>query len=173
MKLKTAIITPLLIIMGLNADSITGTTVGHYSKPGAPINISYDSQHVQINETADINISLSTTVRSGTMSVSLTLDDKLTLESDTKSEITFQVTPEQKIYPIQLKVSAKEDGLYYIRLLTKIDKGQGSKLRAFAVPVTIGEGRVKKVQSNVMMKSLSGERISVSKAVETIQVLEE
>lgn len=66
-----------------------------------------------------------------------------------------------------MQVSAKEDGLYYIRLLTKIDKGVDSKLRAFAVPVQVGE---RKKAKHVMMKSHSGENISISKAVETIRV---
>jgi len=172
MKLKTLILTPLLILIGLNAESMTGTTIGHYSKPGAPIDMTYLSTRTDNNESDkiyDVNITLTSTVRYGTMKVKVALDNKLTPLSSIEKELTFEINPEQKKYPINLQVSAKEDGLYYIRLLTKIDKGIGSKLRAFAVPVQVGEK--KKINRNsVMMKSHSGENISISKAVETISV---
>jgi len=175
MKLKTLILTPLLILIGVNAESLKGTTIGHYSKPGAPIDMTYISNPTDNNKSTkiyDVNITLTSTVRYGTMKVKLALDTKLTPLSAIEKELTFEISPEQKKYPINLKVSAKEDGLYYIRLLTKIDKGVGSKLRAFAVPVQVGEK--KKINRNsVMMKSHSGENISISKAVETITILKE
>jgi hypothetical protein len=175
MKLKTLILTPLLILIGLHAESMTGTTIGHYSKPGAPIDMTYLSNSTDNNESTriyDVNITLTSTVRYGTMKVKLTLDDHLTPISSIEKELSFEITPEQKNYPINLQVSASEDGLYYIRLLTKIDKGVGSKLRAFAVPVQVGEKKKLNINSS-MMKSHSGENISISKAVETITVEKE
>ena len=175
MKLKTLVLTPLFILIGLHAESMTGTTIGHYLKPGAPIDMTYLSKNIDSNESNkiyDVNITLTSTVRYGTMKVKLTLDDKLTPLSSIEKELTFEISPEQKKYPINLQVSAKEDGLYYIRLLTKIDKGVSSKLRAFAVPVQVGK-RKKLNRNSVMMKSHSGENISISKAVETISVVEE
>ncbi len=174
MKLKTLAITQLLILVGLHSDSMTGTTIGHYLKPGAPINMKYISKSHEDNDSSkiyDVNITLITTVRQGTMKVKLNIDNKLTQISSVGKDLTFDINPQKKRYPINLQVSAKSDGLYYIRLLTKIDKGIGSKLRAFAVPVQIGKR--KKVNTNsVMMKSHSGENISISKAVETIKVAE-
>ena len=175
MKLKTLIITPLFILVGLHAESMSGTTIGHYSKPGAPIDMTYLSKSTDNNKSSklyDINITLTTTVRYGTMKVKMRFDDALKPLSSIEKELSFEITPEQKKYPINLQVSAKEEGLHYIRLLTKIDKGRGSKLRAFAVPVQVGEKKRLK-RNSVMMKSHSGERISVSKAVETISVAEE
>jgi len=156
--------------MGLNAESMKGTTVGHYAKPGAPIDMSYVSKshgNDEENRVYDVNITLSTTVHYGTMSAKINVDDKLTPLSTVEKEMHFELNPEKKKYHIDMQVSAKEDGLYYIRLLTKIDKGVGSKLRAFAVPVQVGEK--KRLDVNTMiMKSHSGENISISKAVETI-----
>ncbi|RUM70651.1 MAG: hypothetical protein DSZ07_02055 [Sulfurovum sp.] len=174
MKLKTLVFTPLLVLMGLHADSMSGTTIGHYAKPGAPIDMTYLTKSTDNNKSSklyDVNITLTTTVRYGTMRVKLTFNDKLIPTSSIEKELAFEITPEQKKYPINLQVSAKEEGLYYIRLLTKIDKGRGSKLRAFAVPVQVGEKK-RLNRNSVMMKSHSGERISISKAVETITVEE-
>jgi hypothetical protein len=175
MKLKTLIVTPLLILVGLHAEAMKGTTIGHYSKPGAPIDMTYLTNSTDDNESNkiyDVNITLTSTVRYGTMKVKLAFDDKLTPLSAIDEELTFEINPEQKKYPINLQVSAKEDGLYYIRLLTKIDKGVGSKLRAFAVPVQVGERKILNKDS-LMMKSHSGENISISKAIETISVVKE
>ena len=183
MKNKKLLLAPLLIVMGLQAKPTevttvetsnikTGTTIGHYQKPGAPIDMSYTSATVNAGEIADINISLSTTVQSGSMSVTITFDDTLKQEDSTEQNITFQITPEQKSYPINLQASSVEDGLYYIRLLTQIDKIEGSRLRAFAVPVYIGHNPKPKTKGANIMKALSGENLSVSKAIETIEVLD-
>jgi len=173
MKLKALLLTPLLILIGLNAESITGTTIGHYSKPGAPIDMTYHtSDSITKNETTDVNITLTTTVRSGTMNVLLNLDEHLTEKSNIGKELNLELTPNTKEYVINLKVSSSADGLFYIRLLTKIEKGEGSKMRAFAVPVFVGE-IPKKSHTRTLMKPDTGENISISKAVETIRILNE
>jgi hypothetical protein len=172
MKLTPLVLTPLLILIGLNAEPITGTTLGHYSKPGAPIDMTYLSNRVNKNEMTDINITLTTTVHKGNMNVLLNFEDDLKQESNIPKEINFEITPNKKKYLINLKVSSSKDGLYYVRLLTKIDKGSGSKMRAFAVPVFVGE-KPKRKNTVIIMKASSGENISISKAVETIQILKE
>jgi len=193
MKMKKAILllTPLLLMVGLNANSkkidpkettivktisentvLEGTTIGKYSKPGAPIDMSYKTTKVDSNETADVNITLTTTVTSGTLMAEITFDDKLTIENDVDQNQSFDVSPDAKTFFINLKVSSLEDGLYYIRLLTKVDKGYGLKLRSFAVPVYIGDNPKPTVKGNIkLLKASSGENISVSKAVETIEVI--
>ena len=186
MKKTALLLAPFLLIMGLSANSNkveetvidkvsveTGTTKGHYQKPGAPINMSYKSTKVDRNETSDINITLSTTARKGTMSIMLTFDDNLTEVNGVEHNISFEINPEQKSYPINLQVKSLQDGLYYIRLLTKIDKGSGLKLRSFAIPVYVGEKPQTKTRGMNLLKANSGENISVSKAVETIQILDE
>ncbi len=184
MKKTKLLLAPLLIVMGLNAKPTetteveasnvkTGTTIGHYQKPGAPIDMTYKSVTVNAGETSDINITLTTTVQTGTMSVTITLDDELNQENSVEQNLTFNITPEQKAYPIDMQVSSVKDGLYYIRLLTKIDKGQGSKLRAFAVPVYVGANPQPKSKGLNIMKAASGENLSVSKAVETIEVIKD
>ena len=180
MKKTKLLLAPLLIVMGLYAKPTntivnvkTGTTLNHYQKPGAPINMSYKSTTVSADEVADINISLSTTVQTGTMSVTITLDDELKQEESISNEITFGLSPDQKVYTINLRVSSAKDGLYYIRLLTKIDKATSSKLRAFAVPVYVGENPHPKNEGLHIMKATSGENLSVSKAVETIEVIDD
>jgi hypothetical protein len=171
MKLLILILTPLLLLIELHAQPITGTSLGHYSKPGAPIDIKYTVTRVETNETADVNITLIPTVYGGVMNVLLTIDDKLKQLSSVEKEIKFEITQSKRAYPINLQVSSEEDGLYYIRLLTKIEKGRGSKMRAFAIPVSIGKGKQSNFNTIIIRKPDNLENISVSRAIETIRVL--
>ena len=192
MKKAILLLAPLLIVVGLSANSkkidpkeettivksvsgniiLEGTTIGKYAKPGAPIDMSYKTTKVDTKETADVNITLSTTATNGHLMVELSYDDKLTMENDVDQNQSFDVTKEAQTFFINTKVSSSENGLYYIRLLTKIDKGYGLKLRSFAVPVYIGDDPKPKLKGNIkLLKASGGENISVSRAVETIKEL--
>jgi len=170
------IISSLLLTLSIHAKEVSSnSTLHHYAKPGAPVDMSYTSQKVDVNETSDVNITLSTSIKQGTISTIITLDDTLTPLNAIDTNNTFSVTPEQQTFLINLQVKAEKEGLYYIKLLTKVDKGYGVKLRSFAVPIYIGKSAgIKKHPYNTQMKLLgAGENISVAKAVETIQVVNE
>ncbi|CAA6807520.1 MAG: Unknown protein [uncultured Sulfurovum sp.] len=176
MKKLTLLLTPFIFILGLNAQEINqGSTFHQYSKPGAPIDMRYTTQKVDLNETSDVNISLSTTVTKGSVSVLITLDENLKSLKSFDNNLSFEIKPGVQDFLIDLQVKSEKQGLYYIRLLTKVHKEYGSKLRSFAVPVYIGqESAIKSKSISSSMKALgSGENISVSKAIETIQILKE
>ena len=144
---------------------ISGTSVGKYAKPGAPIDMTYTSQNVEAGESAEVNIDLSTSLQTGVMRISINIGKALTAEQEIENKVFFPLDKTNNRYPLKFYVSAEEDGVYYIKLLITIE-GKGS--RAFAVPVFIGKGRAKKSKSPFVKKSASGENISVSKAVERI-----
>jgi hypothetical protein len=174
MKKITLLFTPLLLILGLNAQEVhSGSTARQYSKPGAPIDMKYTSDKVEVNEVSDVNISLSTTARTGTLSVLISIDSNLSSAIELDNNLSYEIQTNKQTFPIHLKVKSKQEGLYYIRLLTKIDQGYGIKLRSFAVPIYVGkDAGIKSKEIGSQMKALSsGENISVSKALETIEVL--
>lgn len=183
MKKTILFLAPLLVVMGLHANSknnnpkettVEGTTLGHYSKPGAPIDMSYKTSKVDTNESADVNITLTTTATSGKVIISMNLDKKLTLLSNIDKSQSFEIQPDTKTFSINLRVSSKNEGLYYIHLLCKVEKAHGIKLRSFAVPVYIGNYLKSKTRSGITVSKVkSGENISVSKAVEHIKVIKE
>lgn len=164
----------LLFLLTLNAEVISGDTLRQYSKPGAPIDMIFTAQKVDVNEISDVNITLKT-IRSGTVSVLITLDENLKSQAKFDENITYQIMPEQQDYKVNLKVKSEKQGLYYIRLLTKVDNGYGIKLRSFAIPIYVGKAEAILTKGlNFQMKARgSGENISVSKAVETIEVVKE
>ncbi len=183
MKKTILFLAPLLVVMGLHANSkknnpqktiFEGTTLGHYSKPGAPIDMSYKTKKVDINESADVNITLNTTAQNGKLMVSMNLDDNLILLNNVDKNQSFEIQPDTKTFSMNLKVSSKKEGLFYIRLLTKVQNAYASKLRSFAVPVYVGNYLKSKTRSNLTVSKVrSGENISVSKAVEHIKIIKE
>jgi len=176
MRTITLIISSLLLTLNIHAKELSSnSTMHHYAKPGAPIDMSYTSQKVDVNETSDVNITLTTSIKNGTISTIMNLDENLISLKVIDNNSTFSVTPEQQIFLINLQVKAKTEGLYYIKLLTKVDKGYGAKLRSFAVPIYVGKNAgIKKHHNNTQMKLLgAGENISVSKAIETVEVVNE
>ncbi len=156
-----------------NKTIIEGTTVGKYAKPGAPIDMTYKTTKVDTNQTADVNITLTTTVQSGKVVVNMNIDDNLTLVDSIDENQSFDISPDNKSFNINMKVRSEHDGLYYIRMLTKVETGQHPKLRSFAVPVMVGENPKPITRGVTFLKAKSRENISVSKAVETIEVIKE
>lgn len=141
-----------------------GTSVGQYSKPGAPVDITYTTEHVDVGGISEVNIILSSAVESGTMNVVVNVDKNLNQLTDIAKNISFDMGAGEKEYPLNLSVSADKDGLYYVKLLVSI-KGRG--VRAFAVPVYVGDEKQYEKRNKPIKKTANGENISVSQAVET------
>ncbi len=176
MKKIIFILTALLFTLTINAKDISSnSTVHQYSKPGAPIDMTYNSEKVDRNEASDVNITLTTSITKGMLSVSINLDENLSSINEFDNNLNFEIMPSQQDFLINLQVKSEHSGLYYIKLLTKVDKGYGIKLRSFAVPIYIGEkaGILKKGIDPQMKALSSGENISISKAIETIEIVNE
>ena len=143
---------------------IQGTSIGQYAKPGAPVDITYTTEHVDIGDTSAVHIVLSSRMTSGVMHVTVHVDKGLNALTPVAKELSIPLKDAKGAYSIDLKVSADDDGLYYIKLLASI-KGKG--FRAFAVPVYVGSG-VLKINKKPIQKMKNGENITVSPAQETI-----
>ncbi len=143
---------------------VKGTTVGRYAKPGAPVDITYTAEHANTGDISDIHIVLTSSLSSGIMHVQVNIDKRLNEITAVSKELLIPLKSSNEKYPIDLKVSADNDGLYYIKLLVSI-KDIG--FRAFAVPIYVGN-RIVKVNKNSMQKTKNGENITVFPAEETI-----
>ncbi len=152
-----------------NNRTVKGTTIGKYLKPGASVNITYMSKKAKLNEPSDVNISFTTPIKSGEMEVDINFDKNLNVIGEAYDKITFALSPNQKEYNLNFRVTSSKNGLYYIRLLTKVN----NRTRAFAVPIYIGSGKLQKNGHQLVMKALNGENLSISKAEETVEVIED
>ena len=143
---------------------VTGTSVGKYAKPGAPVEIRYTSEHVNVGDVSKVDINLTSSVKTGTMKVKVKVDKDLNEITNVDEHLSFDLSQDEKEYPLHLEVSAEVDGLYYVRVMVTI-KGKG--MRSFAVPVYVGKGTLRKNKVK-LEKTKSGENISVFSAEETI-----
>ena len=148
------------------------TTKGKYRKPGAPIDMTHTEARVAVGEMADIDVTFSTSLHSGNIEIEVTLDEGLKSSEMLSSVTSFELSSDKKEYKMNFKVSAQKDGLYYIRLLGKAGEGESIRMRSFAIPVYVGDGRLKKKGKQLIMKAMGGENLSISKAQETIQYVE-
>jgi len=158
------------VVYAKNNKIVEETTVGKYQKPGAPIELSFKSTRVGLDEVSDINISLSTALKSGDIEVSINIDENLQKINNIDDKIIFNISAEKKSYNINLKISGTNNGLYYVRLLTKVKTDSSNKTRAFAIPVYIGDGQLKHRTNQLMKKDNNGENISISKGEEEILI---
>ena len=143
---------------------VKGTSIGKYAKPGAPVEIRYTSEHVAVGDVSKVDIILTSSVKTGIMKVKVKVDKDLNEIASAEKHLSFELAKEENEFPLHLEVSADEDGLYYIRVMVTI-KGKG--MRAFAVPVYVGEGTFRKNKANIE-KTKSGENITIFSAEETI-----
>lgn len=173
MKILNILVTSSLLLgtsaMALSAKVekpvlVQGSSVAEYAKPGAPVEIRYTSEHVNVGDVSKVDILLTTNVKSGTMKVKVKVDKDLNEITNIDKHLSYDLDKGTKEYPVHLEVSADEDGLYYVRVMVTI-KGKG--MRAFAVPVYVGTGTLKKNKAK-LEKTKNGENITVFSAEETI-----
>ena len=101
-----------------------------------------------------VNIILTSSARTGTMKVKVRIDKALDEKTKIDKKIYFDIDPAKKEYHLSLSVSSQSEGLYYIRLQVEI---QGKGMRAFAVPVHIGD--IKSNQTKKHLKKIPMEKI--------------
>ncbi len=142
---------------------LEGTTVDQVAKPGLAIDLSYKSQHVEVGETSNVNVVLTTGLSKGTLKVNIkALDDSLLNE---EKNLEFDLSKGEKSFPIALQVSSAEDGIHYLNFTLSVE-GEGS--RVVAVPVNVGTISTK-VDNKVVTTTDKGVTVSVAAAEEEIQ----
>jgi len=165
-KFKILFTTILISSLSLAAETIIqGTSMGKYLKPGAPVQITYSTEHVNIGESSKVNIILTSTATTGRMTVNMSIGKVLNTKTKRNKKIFFDLSPIKKEYPINLSVSSQKEGLYYIRLQVDIE---GKGMRAFAVPVSIGNTKSNQIKKT-LLKDAHGRNLSISNAIETIR----
>jgi len=143
---------------------LEGTTVGQVSKTGVAVDIAYKTQHVDVGESSDVNITISTTLSEGMLKVNLRgLEDDITGVDTSNHE--FTLSKNKNSFPINLQLSSSTEGIHYLNVSVTVE-GQGT--RVLAVPLNVGT--VSKSMKNQMNTTNSeGKVISISSAEEEIK----
>jgi len=176
-KLKNIVASTLLVSVSLMAMTakvtpptktvhslLKGTTLNQISKTGVALNISYTTQHVNVGELSDVNLTITTPLTEGKLKVNLRgLNDAIV--GINRSDIAFTLGQNKQSFPIHLQLSSATEGLHYLNVSATVE-GQGT--RVLAVPLKVG------LVTNVMKNKINtvssdGKVISVSSAQEEIK----
>jgi len=173
MKRILFVVSVLLLALGwmsLNQHKvIKGGTVGKYLKPGAPVNFEYQTERVDVNETALVQFKIICSRTVGELTLQIRVDKHLEDESGIEREMTFEVTEEQREFPVEMELHGSDNGTYYVRLLVRYTHNESSSLRSYAIPIYVGE------EKRIIQKSTIGrvQKLNISKARESIHTIEE
>jgi len=144
---------------------LKGNSMDVKGKPGLAVELNYKSEHVEVGEVSDVNITITTELNAGILKVKLkALKDSLVgIEED---EFEFNISETEKnSFPINLQLSSAIAGIHYINLVFSVED-EGS--RVYAVPVNVGTIS-SKIVNETLEKTDKGIVISVSSAVENIK----
>ena len=133
-------------------------------KPGLAVELQYKTQHVDVGELSDVNISISTVLKTGTLKVTLKVLDN-DLSGLEKEELAFEITEAKQILPLNLQLSSATEGRHYLTVYLSVE-GQGG--RVFDIPVNVGEVN-EKISTKAIGRTEKGEPITVSSAQEEIK----
>ena len=133
------------------------SSVGNYAKPGASVEMRYESPRVDLLEDAEVRIFLKPLKRYTEMKVHLSVDQALESVSAPQSDFTIETREDKAEYPLTVTVRSSKPGTHFIRLIVSA----GGKSRAFTVPVHVGK------KEDVQTEK-SGKRLRVMKAREEI-----
>jgi len=142
---------------------LKGDSKGSYMKPGLSVNLSYTSEHVDVGELSDVNITITTILNEGTLKVNLK-----SLEEDSEIEeqnLEFKLSKTENVFPINLQLSSENEGRYYITIFISLD-GKGG--RVFEVPLNIGKIS-EKMSSEPVERTDKGIAITSAPAEEEIK----
>jgi len=143
---------------------VKGSSIGHYAKSGALVDITYTTTPIEKDEVSEVNIILTSNEKRGKMSVTLTLDKNLEEIGSILKEYDFLMDASHQEYHLNFSLLGKKEGLFYVRLFVELN----SKMRAFAVPIYVGDFNQLKSTQKSLRKGNNGMNISVSHAIETV-----
>ncbi|MBV1908944.1 MAG: hypothetical protein KUG78_06445 [Kangiellaceae bacterium] len=147
MKFKTILTSTIIFTLaGCTIDSSTVSPLpekdsqsGPIGKPSAPISMSYKilTENPKAGDEIEIQVTFSSTVSSA-ISTSMKSAKKLTwLNSKTNWESTLSKSGERSRIP-SLKVSAEEDGIYYVHLMASVVEQGNTLFKPFTILVNVG-----------------------------------
>lgn len=138
-------------------ETIKGSTLGNYAKPGADVGMEYSSQKVDVLENASIVIDLIPNTHYNEMKVRITMDEALQNLSDTPESMRIKIVKGQKKYPIEMEVNSETVGIHYIKMIISA----GDRSIAFTIPVYVGD-------TDSLKKSKTSKQLKIMKAKEEI-----
>ena len=144
---------------------LEGTSSGQHAKLGAPVSISHTISSADINEILNADITFITHVQKRSkIKIKIIADKNLNIVHKKNNYLLF-ADKNKNQNSIHLKLSSAVEGEHFINVM--VDMGRKG-MRAFSVPVVIGNRKKISVKNTNNTKGSSGENISISEGKETI-----
>ncbi len=158
----------ILLLSGLlhaednnTVQQLEGTSIGHYQKPGAAVDINYSTDIVQASEASTVHITLSSPVTEGRLEISLSTEGRGLILPKAHS-YGFDMNSQTRSHSMELSVYADEEDRYYITLVAKIVKKEHIESRVFSIPVQVGlNQKIKKPNKNLIQENGTGRKIVI------------
>lgn len=155
-------------------ETLTGTTKGQYQKPGAPVNLSYTSDKVNVGDVSNIQATLHlSALNLDAVQVVMNVDEGVTLLSSPGDNFSLPLQPNKLDYPLMFSASSYDTGLRYINLVVTTTRGAETQNRAFSIPVQAGTNddvkRMMKASNSPVQRDASGTLVVPMQAEEVIR----
>lgn len=147
-----------------------------YSKPGASVRLSHNfSGKINPGQVGDMTVNFIMPPTDGRVQVSFAATDGLDLLSGGDKRETllqksaFANTQQPPMAPQFLQFRAQNDGVYYVNAFIDVFYEGGQKRsRVLTIPVSVGTGASKPINTGIELDNSSGRNIAVMRASETI-----
>jgi hypothetical protein len=136
-------------------------------KPGAPVTLDSPALiNINANQATNINLALKTTTTLGNMRVDIIPGDGLQLlNKNSAYKLVLDGSPD---YSLATELLAPNNGRFYLNLHISLDNGETISSRTLAVIVQVGPSAEESVQSDKLLKTLTGEHVISMPAEETV-----
>ncbi|MEP1229946.1 MAG: hypothetical protein ABJG88_04665 [Litorimonas sp.] len=138
-----------------------------YQKPGAPVRYSYSiPKNIEIGQAITFNLRLSEPFQSGSLQVRSAVRGDVRLLSNSGNN-DFSMSGENG-HDMNVTFVANSAGRHYIQFQAISDTAQGTRARAFSIPIQVGPKQPLPVHPN-LTTTATGETIISMRAVEEVR----
>ena len=172
MKLERIIVLSLALgIAGCTTDTKKVLTEGEkivesapVGKPSAPISMNYKvlTENPKPGQEIEIQIEFSSTISSSISAEMKAAKDLTWINSEKTWEVSMSKSGESKALP-SLKVSASENGMYYVYLMASITDNGKKLYKPFTIPVKVGNGELNLESPGEIQVDDKGQRVIIQK----------
>ncbi|WP_168204027.1 hypothetical protein [Aliikangiella coralliicola] len=136
-----------------------------YSKPGAPITMTYNvlTSSPKAGEEIEIEVSFKSAAKSSVKSEMASAKKLTWLNGNTNWTSQLQKSGQRESLPV-LKVIAPQNGIYYINLVASVEQDGKTMAKPFTIPVKVGEGPFELAPVGEVVTDEKGQRVIVQKA---------
>ena len=152
---------------------LTGSSKEHYKKPGAPVDLTYQSDKVIAGQASNISATFHLDgANIDSAKVDVVVDSGLVTTGLAGDSFFLDLKPDVFDYPLAFSAYSNEVGLRYVNMIVTITQRGETQSRAFSIPVQAGSAtdiKMRKATSSPTQYDANQKLVIPMKAEETIK----